>query len=283
MNKIYKTKIRKITMKKILLFCLFLSFFVNSYSAQNITSCGNTYTSNDNYFLNDTLDCGNIDYGIWFMSGASGSTLDCQGHEIRNILNYPGAIYVFNSDNIQISNCNIKNASYGIILDSTDNTIIENITIDSIDLVPYLENGTIFTLTDILFDDVTNTVFNNVIYRYTSSGNSVGCSNTFNNVRDQSGKYHYFINSQNQILDGWTNISSLTLCNADNSIIINLNLNGLSAGVSIDLMRSNDNITFENINIRNYQHGFNGYYNNDIYFNNIDIQGLSGVAISVTQ
>jgi parallel beta-helix repeat protein len=284
MKKGYKIKIINIFIKKsFFILILFISILTNSYSAQNITTCGNSYTSPDNYFLNDSLDCNNMNFGIEFTFGSDGSTLNCQGHEIRNVRSISGAITIENSDNIQISNCIIKNASYGIRLDPTDNTKIENVTIDSIDLLPSLKNGSIWTISDIYFDDVTNTIFNNVTYRYTRSGNSVGCSNTFNNVRDQSGKYHHFINSQNQIIDGWTNISSLTLCNADNSIIRNLNLDGLEAGIAIDLMRSNNNITFEDITIRNYQDGFEGYYNTDIYFDNIDIQGLSGTAISSTQ
>ena len=60
-------------------FFFVLIFMCGSYSAQNV-SC-NTYSTQDNYFLNESLFSASLNCLV-FSSGASGSTLDCKGYNI---------------------------------------------------------------------------------------------------------------------------------------------------------------------------------------------------------
>jgi len=97
--------------------------FLPLTDASSGISCGDTITS-DTILTNDLLNCP----GNGITMGASGITLDCDGHTISGSGsgNYRG-IYLSSRNNNVIENCNIENFYNGIYLSSSDsNTLTGN-------------------------------------------------------------------------------------------------------------------------------------------------------------
>ena len=111
----------------LLLFGLVILSFVSSYADQNITSCGTVIATVDNYFLNQSLNTtsGNC---IVFQAAASGSTLNCQGFELRD---YGSAAHglIVDANNMILSNCIIRDFNNFNVDISTDNITFQNTTL----------------------------------------------------------------------------------------------------------------------------------------------------------
>ena len=70
-----------------------------------ITSCNCSFNSPGTYVLDRDLTC---DWGMGFYEGASGSTLDCQGHTIRASSAQSGTgLYAIDASDLTIRNCRL--------------------------------------------------------------------------------------------------------------------------------------------------------------------------------
>ena len=101
--------------------------FVSSYADQNITSCGAVITTVDNYFLNQSINASSGDC-IEFQASASGSTLNCQGFELRDYGSSAHGLIV-DANNMILSNCIIGDFNTFNVDISTDNITFQNTTL----------------------------------------------------------------------------------------------------------------------------------------------------------
>ena len=111
----------------LLLLGLVILSIVSSYADQNITSCGTVINSVDNYFLNQSINTssGNC---IEFQVGASGSTFNCQGFDLRD---YGSAAHglIVDANNMVLSNCIIRDFNTFNVDISADNITFQNTTL----------------------------------------------------------------------------------------------------------------------------------------------------------
>lgn len=227
------------------------------------------YQSNGNNITN--VSSSSSTYGIYLYSSANNSLSNFTTNNNNRGIGLVGATTTTFSN--FISNGNSGFAIYG----STYNTVFSNFTIYNNYWGIYITQGSIntnlsnFTVNTntygLWFENNINTsIFNSTIYGnanydiYLSNLLNPYCNYLFSNVTDSYGKYHFFSN-QSVNIDGWTNISSITLCNADNSLIKNLNyINNYNTKGQFISLYSTDNSILSNLTINNYSTGIYSSY-----------------------
>ncbi len=188
-------------------------------------------------------------------------TFDCQGHKIigksgNNIRD----IGIKDISESVIKNCIINNFTYGIYLKNNSNTIVNN-TLSSNNYGVYLSrsssniiiNNTIKENSE--FDFYISFYWEPLVGLLKPDYSSEYCNNVLeNNVGSGNTPIKFFnhsINLSNEI------VSELILCNADNSNINNVTINGnanlKNNGLFVFLT---ENSNFTNINSSNNKHGF---------------------------
>ena len=263
------------------------TYYLTANILNSVTSACMNISAN-----NVTLDCGGYTIdgndatsnGIYLYRSSSQTT----NVTIKNCI-----VSDWTSNNIQIfrSNGNVfqnlitnSSAGYGIFFDGNDNRV-NNITIkdntgqgffmsaasrNNLTEINSLNNGQYgLYIQSSLNNSIYNSTFNNNTqgdFKLYASSNSY-CNQLFLNVTDSNGKYHIYSN-QSMNIDGWTNISSINLCNADMSIIKNLNFssNYNQKGSAIYLVLT-DNSNLSNLDIGKY---FNGLYLETCSNNNLN-------------
>lgn len=157
-----------------------------------------------------------------------------------------------NLSNINVSN----NGGYGISVTTGSENVIGNI----------LANNNL--LSDIIFYSVQNNNFYNSIVSSIQIISSY-CSSNISNVSDFEGNMHYLYSNQNNLLiDSWTNISSISFCNVNDSIISNLEKTGNGAGTYININLGNRNY-LSNISLNNFEFGLYLFLSSGNNFSNI--------------
>ena len=195
----------------------FLNLNISNYTRGIEISFG----SNNN--ITNINSYSNSQDGIYFVNTGNNNnlnTINVYNNDQRGI--YLSGVTGNNFTNINSS----SNTLYGFVSTSGSNTNIINSTI--------YDNGNI----DIYIYGTTNT----------------HCNNLISNVTDDYGKYHYYFN-QSVNINGWTNISSISLCNADNSVITNLNYDGLNNKGTFLFTTRTEYSNFSNLNVSNYYYG----------------------------
>ena len=240
---------------------LYLYYSFNNTITNNIVNNNSDYgfyveLSSDNTISNNTAN--NNQYGISFFSSSSNNHLTSN---TANNNNY--GIYLANSDSNTFTNNTANNNQYGILLEwSNSNTFTNNTANNNINYGIYLAGGNSNILTNntannnqygILlewsnFNNITDNTANNNnygIYLSLSSSNTLTnntaqengaydlfveastdnhCNNLITNTTGSGGRPIFYYNNsvtlQNQVL------SELILCNADNSSITNVTIDG---------------------------------------------------------
>lgn len=208
----------------------FLNLNISNYTV----GISGSYSSNNN--LTNINTYSNSQDGILFATSSNNNNFN----NINSYNNTVRGIYFATSSNNTLININFSlNTQYGIESSASSDINLLNSTI--------YDNGYI----DIYIYGTTNT----------------HCNNILSNVTDNYGKYHYYFN-QSVNIDGWTNISSISLCNADNSTIKNLNYNGLNDKGTFIFTARTDYSNFSNLNISHYYYGI--YLNTNSNYNNLN-------------
>ena len=89
-----------------------------------ITSCNCSFNSPGTYVLGQDLTC---EWGMGFYQGASGSTLDCQGHTIRASSDGSGTgLYAIDASDLTIRNCRLDGFYSGTQFTRINNCRIQN-------------------------------------------------------------------------------------------------------------------------------------------------------------
>ena len=219
-------------------------------------------------------------YGLYISNNDYVNVNNC------NIENFYSGIYLGNSDRAVINNTNISDlfngASRGLILHWADYNTIENLRVVGA-MGGGLNSGGIHFMFSADQNNLSNLVLlnntvglamdhgsSNIIRNVVLDGNidndfwfdynapmSTFCSQDIRNLTDIQGKYHYILNSA-QTIDGWTNLSSIIICDGSNSILRNMNLVGSGRGSFIYSISSYD-LFFENLTINNYRFGIKTY------------------------
>lgn len=235
----------------------------------NISDCTALNSENGIYYLisditdSSTSNCMDIT--------ANNVTLDCQGHTIDGADWADIGIRIFRASatktDITIKNCNISDwDSYGISVNNGDFLSIYNSTIESnpdygmyfgadnitIQDVKSVDNG----LDGLFIQEagnftITNSNFTNNgrwdIHHVVTSGY---CNGTiFDNVlgTDYQPILYY---SSKVIIDSWDdNFTSMILCDADSSVLNNINFTGNSSNGII--LTNNNNVNISNMNLKN--------------------------------
>lgn len=216
------------------------------YLTQDISATGTCFE-----FLNDTIE------------------LDCKGYTITgDAASNQNGIKIIgeNYDNIKVENCNINNFHTAINIERIDNSVFKNLNLNS--TTAWLKAS--YSLVNNTFENINHTK------KFFSQSYTEGRFK-LKNVKDIILNKYTMSYSDTQItIDGWTNISTLFLYNVDNSIIKNLNIDGIDdKGVYINIVASDD-VVFENISISNYYYGIHQYNNNlRNNFTNINIYSSS--------
>ena len=208
-------------------------------------------------------------------------------------------IYISNGDkNILLNITSNSSSGYGINLDYSSNNSISSIDSNSnsngirmlygnynnfnnLNISKNTQNG-IYLFNGLYNNFYNSTFFNNTAGEiYIPSNTNSYCNNYFSNITDPYGKYIIYSNSSINI-NGWTNISSIFLCNADYSTIQNLNYvsNYNSKGYFIYILRT-DYSNFTNLNGSNYYSGIAIYDSSNNLLNNINTSN-AGTGISLT-
>ena len=114
--------------------------FMPSASAGHV-SCGQTITTNT--VLDSDLNCP----GDGLIIGASGITLDCDGHTIRGPSFYSNiGISIFNKRDVEIKNCNVEYFFYGMDISSSEDSLMKNNTVSHTHVglyIPFSTNNTL--------------------------------------------------------------------------------------------------------------------------------------------
>lgn len=250
----------------------------NSYSVTTISSLPYTISTPGDYYLNQSLTT----TGDAITVSASNVNLNCLGFNLTGDKSGSDSGIVSSSgySNVNISNCNLNKFQNGIVLwNSPSSWRIENVT-------AYNNSASGFYLynpTNAILNNITsylnvqgisiasngNTILNSQIYnnsQVTFYFSSNYCNQNITNVVDNLGKYQYFSN-QTTIIDGWTNVSSITLCGTTNSLLSNLNSIGTNRNNTFLLLINNSNLNVNNVNVSNYYYGINigyGFLNSNI-------------------
>jgi parallel beta-helix repeat protein len=262
------------------------------YYAKYDINCGDTVVTNTKLYK-DLVDCPS---GNGLTIGANNITLDCNGHTIDAISGGNG-IYS-NKFNTRIKNCVLKDWSYGIKYEDSNNGLIENITARNssslyfnnsnynilsyitvsgiYDFGLYLSYSNYNILSYItannntgkglyLFNSNYNTIknsnlFNNTEWDFYISGNPVGsnyCNNELINVTGTENKPIVYYNSS-IILENWyNNASEIVLCNADNSLLNNIIMNGTTLKNNRILLVETDDTNLTDIDVTGLMNGIN--------------------------
>ena len=234
---------------KRIFFCSFvLLFFFDIYSA-SYSSCNLNIPSGNHFLTSDISSSSSC-----FRFVQNNSYLNCNGFRI---LGDGGLVDIgvnFNGfSNITVSNCKIENfGAVNILLSNTN---------------AYLINSTL-------------TKSNNLVSIGNCNLNGIN-SIYFENVTGYNNKYIYFVNDTIKI-NGWTNISSLVLCNAGDSVIENLFLKGNNSATAISVFQTN-NLTIRNVQLNNFSVGINlnSVYNSSINNNEFNNNSNSGIYLDV--
>jgi hypothetical protein len=193
-------------------------------------------------------------YGIWAPSiGSENDTIT----NVTTSSNLGGGIWLSTGNNITIENLTLDDGFVAfnmnnlkvISSDITGGVFIQstNLNLTNVDII----NG-------YLSIDLNNVFLRNVQIKNNIAGggfggfdvnilNAINCENTFENVTSVTSegdiKYIVFYNMPVTI-DGWTNVSEIVLCNADNSTIKNININstGRTGGIFMAANETNNYI-----------------------------------------
>ena len=199
-------------------------------------------SSSDNTLSDNT--CSNNSYGIKLYYSSS-NTLSSN---TANSNNYNG-IYVMYSGSNDLTNNTTNSNSYGIRLYySSDNTLTGNTANLNYNYGIFLDGSSNNTLTN-------NTVKENSRFDlYVTASSDLHCSNTIENTTGSGDRPIGYYNSSANLSD--ETFSELILCNADNSNINNVTIEGSSTKKNngVLLIRT-DLSTFANINSSNNYYG----------------------------
>jgi parallel beta-helix repeat protein len=205
-------------------------------SCQALDTTGATYTLQNNITNESTSYCMNI--------SADGVTLDCQGYTIEGNGSADYGIYVNRasqySTNITIKDCIVSEwDTYGIYIEKADRNNISDTIVNRSTNSDYgirLRNSDYNIITNVttsgfqmglwvFYSDkniIENSTFEN------SSGRDVynqgDCDNLFTNVNGTGNKPIAFYNDSVTIENWNNNVSQISLCDADNSVLNNITL-----------------------------------------------------------
>ncbi|MDA1196808.1 MAG: right-handed parallel beta-helix repeat-containing protein, partial [Nanoarchaeota archaeon] len=264
-----------------------------SGAQENVAGCGGTLgTFNQNYTL--VKNIASTFYYTCLTINASNVTLDCAGFNITYANGGAGAgINISKANNVKIHNCDVRqntvgttqSSSPGILLQFSNNTIIENTTV--------FTNGS--TSVGIYMDDKSNyNILTNLSIQVKGS-NGVemhGTNNVLNysmiNVAFNAGGYGVYLNNENNSIDhntinGTDSSYGVWVFSSRNNITANRIVveEGPSSGIQIEagnnIIRGN-NISVKSISTTSsYGIYINGVDFNKIYNNTFD--NVSGSAI----
>ncbi|MCA9460315.1 MAG: right-handed parallel beta-helix repeat-containing protein, partial [Nanoarchaeota archaeon] len=246
---------------------------INGTNCLNITG-NNVFLDCQNYNIS-----GNSSGSGIYVSGATANIKNC------NIYNFSSGIYILSSSNhiinsvilnynfygLNVDTSNSNNFTsittnyntYGINLDTTDYNNLSSITSTYNEYYGFYiyhsdyNNLSLVTANNNVFGNIVSFNYNNNIQdskinTFNFGFNNLQCSNTLKNVSDENNKYHYIFNNENGIsIDGWTNVSSITLCNTNTSEFKNMEGSGFGSGSFVYSTFSNNNL-FENLNLTNF-------------------------------
>ncbi len=237
-------------------------------------------SSNDNT-LSNVVTHSNSGSGVYVDSSSSNTLSD--------IVTYSNGYGIFFSRSTSSTLANIttySNSLQGIwLIDSNSNTLTNVVAYSNEDGIR-LSNSHTNTLSNIttysnnnhgiyLYDSDSNTLTNvnasdNAYYDvlYLASFPSY-CSAAFENVIGTSNKPIVFYNHSVTIKDWNNNVSEIILCNADNSLIDNLNMEG-GGNDGLILTGGTESTTIRNSKFRNLKSGIYLYYaSNNLIYNNL--------------
>jgi len=271
-----------------------------AYTNTTVYKCGNinsqgTYTMNQS--INQTLfgeDC--------IIISSSNVILDCQGYNITSDYSVSG-IYS-DQQNSTIKNCNINvgdnSGGYGIEFLNVNNSIIENVTINTSYYGTFLSSSSNNTLTDITSSSnsqmgiyLTSGSNNNTLTNITSSSNSqMGIyltsgsnNNTLTNITSNSNYYGILLSSSSN--NTLTNITSnsnsyhgISLFSSSNNTLTNITSNSNHYGTYLSLSSNN---TLTNITSNSNRFGIyltSGSNNNTLINITSNSNGFSGILLS---
>jgi len=203
-------------------------------------TCGYTITTDT--VLNQDLEC----TGDGIIIGASDIVLDCNGHKITGDLD-EGDYGINNSggyDNITIKNCNILNFSHAIHFENSDNSKIEDVTINGNRSFQVTSSYGIY-MKDCTHTDIEDVHIHHVGYdciRFTGSGNGYNWvkNSSFNNYYHNGIAFH-------MSYDNATNCTFTDGCNgieffgtSEHNKITNSTISGMSnSGIMIEKYSDN--------------------------------------------
>ncbi|MCA9495521.1 MAG: right-handed parallel beta-helix repeat-containing protein [Nanoarchaeota archaeon] len=291
--------------KKVVFILIFSFIFLTSANAISFNACNATVPSGSHTL---STDLNNIDGTCFTLT--SNTLFDCQGNTIDGDNDSNGnGFYALIKDNITIQNCNIKEFNIGISYADVDTNYLYNISsydninygIYSANANPgYWDNVSVYNNNDGMFLTYSeyhiinnslshsnsrygiyiekrsaNSILNSIIYNNSAYNIFINveadssCNNVINNTKDKQAKNHLFYNNSVN-LDSISNISSLFLCNADNSLVNNISINGInSRGANILIMRT-DNSQISNLTSSNGSaYGFHLTLNQNSNFTNL--------------
>lgn len=243
------------------------SYIYNLTANNNLVGI-QTYGS-DNYFIDSSFSNNNL-YGV-YSRGSKDNYINCSFIDNRY------GIYFYGSSNDNYVNNSIyeNNINFGIKIYSSSGNNISNslfngnkngIEITTSD--PYLNNLEIFggeyglRLDRLVGLNLSNSKIYNNTYKdiYYKPTSNIYCDNInfYNVTNDKSNSYLYY-NTQTT-LNNIKNISSLTLCDADGSVISNITINNSPVNQSFPItICHSENIILDYINSSNCKYGLDIY------------------------
>ncbi|MCA9459312.1 MAG: right-handed parallel beta-helix repeat-containing protein [Nanoarchaeota archaeon] len=238
------------------------------FDCQGYTIDGDNDTNGNGFYalIEDNITIQNcnlkeFNYGIYYAD-----VDDSYLYNVTTYNNVDRGIVIANSDPSTLKNItSYSNVNYGIFLTYSNNVNIDNATLHSNGNSGfYNDKGQKTTLTNSIIYN--NTRFN--IY-FDGVDSNTRCDNYVNNTKDSEGKDHLFYN-YTVSLDSISNVASLFLCDADDSTVNNISVNGInSKGAGIMIMRT-DNSRFSNlISSNGSAWGYYFYYNLNSNFTNL--------------
>ncbi|MEK6958460.1 MAG: right-handed parallel beta-helix repeat-containing protein [archaeon] len=208
-----------------------------------------TYQNNTEYKLSSSITTqltstsgNNIDFNI---RGMDGVTIDCQGKDItqatKNTSTY--GIYIYNSKNITIKNCQIKTFYYGVYAEDSNNIILQdsNIFGNSFGIYLYRSNS----------NNIKNTSFGNssiAIYFNNTSSSTISESTLLNS--SSLAAIMLIGGSNNNLIKNSTitgnNSRAIFITNSNGNVLDNMTISQPSIGISLS---TTQNTTIQNSKI----------------------------------
>ncbi|MBU2522796.1 MAG: right-handed parallel beta-helix repeat-containing protein [Nanoarchaeota archaeon] len=244
---------------------------------RNVTGCGDTFSANSVYTLNQSLNSN----GTCFNILANNITLDCQGHTITGNQSSDTSGINLAAANITVRNCMILNYTYGIYLSGSSNNNLTNNTANSNSQGIYLSSSSNNTL-------IGNTANNNSGFS-SSSGIFVSSGSNNNTIADNivtlntKGIFFSSASNYNTIINNTANNNTehgiyLSSSSDDNTLTNNIAINNGDTSIWIS---SSSNITIMN-NTLSSGYGLVLDYssNNTVTNNNASNNRYSGIYLA---